>query len=208
MAIIGFEGLSLPVKTLVQARRLHVIQEVIREAEAKMRASLKALEEDLGAVRTGRATPALVEKLMVEYYGADTALNQLASISVPEARQLLVKPFDPSTLGDIEKAIITSDLGINPSNDGKQIFLNLPPLTEERRRDLVKMVSTRLEEARVSVRNIRRDAIKDMREYEEEKMVSEDDLKRGEDDMQKTTDKYVEEINAIGDRKEKEVMEV
>jgi len=185
-----------------------VIQDVLREAEGKMRSSVKALEEDLGAIRTGRATPALVEKLMVEYYGSDTPLNQLASISVPEARQLLVKPFDPSTLGDIEKAIITSDLGINPSNDGKQIFLNLPPLTEERRRDLVKVVHTRLEEARVSVRNIRRDAIKDMREFEEEKMISEDDLKRGEEDMQKATDKFIDEINELGEKKEKEVMEV
>ena len=185
-----------------------MIQDVLREAEGKMRSSVKALEEDLGAIRTGRATPALVEKLMVEYYGSDTPLNQLASISVPEARQLLVKPFDPSTLGDIEKAIITSDLGINPSNDGKQIFLNLPPLTEERRRDLVKVVHTRLEEARVSVRNIRRDAIKDMREFEEEKMISEDDLKRGEEDMQKATDKFIDEINELGEKKEKEVMEV
>ena len=185
-----------------------MIQDVLREAEGKMRASVKALEEDLGAIRTGRATPALVEKLMVEYYGTDTPLNQLASISVPEARQLLIKPFDPSTLNDIDKSIITSDLGINPSNDGKQIFLNLPPLTEERRRDLVKLVHNRLEEARVSVRNVRRDAIKDMREFEEEKMISEDDLKRGEDDMQKSTDKYVDEINEIGEKKEQEVMEV
>jgi ribosome recycling factor len=149
-----------------------------------------------------------VEKLPVEYYGTPTSLMQLASISVPEPRQLLIKPFDASSVKDIEKAILTSDLGLTPTNDGKAIRLNLPALTEDRRRDLVKVVQTRVEEARVSVRNIRRDAIKDMREFEQEKLVGEDDLIRGEKEAQELTDKYIEEINEIGETKEKEIMEV
>lgn len=173
-----------------------------------MKASISALEEDLGAIRTGRATPALVEKLSVEYYGQPTPLIQLASISVPEPRSLLIKPFDPSSLKDIERAIQSSDLGLTPGNDGKVVRLNMPPLTEDRRRELVKVVGSRLEEARVSVRNFRRDGIKDMREFEQEKLVSEDDLKRGEEEAQRMTDKYIEEINQIGERKEKEIMEV
>lgn len=185
-----------------------MIKETISEAETRMKAAVAALEEDLGAIRTGRATPGLVEKMLVEYYGAPTPLLQLASISVPEARQLLIKPFDPGTIKDIEKAIQTSELGLTPSNDGKQIRLNLPPLTEERRHELVKVVHHRLEEARISVRNSRRDTIKDLREFEEEKLISEDDLKRGEDDTQKLTDQYIEKINSIGEHKEKEILEV
>lgn len=185
-----------------------MIQDVLKEAEVKMRGAVKALEDELATIRTGRATPALVDKVQVEYYGTPTLLNQLASISVPEARQLLIKPFDPATLQDIEKAILTSDLGLNPGNDGKQIFLNLPPLTEERRRELVKVVQARVEDARISVRNVRRDAIKDLREFEEEKMIGKDDLDRGEDDVQKLTDRYIDDINSHGDHKEKEVMEV
>jgi ribosome recycling factor len=127
---------------------------------------------------------------------------------VPEPRQLLIKPFDASSLKDIEKSILTSDLGLTPNNDGKAIRLNLPPLTEDRRRDLAKVVSTRLEEARVSVRNIRRDSIKDMREFEEEKLISEDDLQRGEKEIQELIDKVVDQINEIGEAKEKEIMEV
>ncbi len=152
--------------------------------------------------------PALVEKLQVEYFGNPTPLQQLASIGVPEPRSLLIKPFDASTLKAIEKAILTSDLGLNPNNDGKVIHLNLPPLTEDRRRDLVKHMHHRLEEARIAIRNIRRDAQNDMREFEKEKLISEDDLKRGEDDLQKLTDKYVEEIAEQGKQKELEIMEV
>jgi ribosome recycling factor len=185
-----------------------VIKDAIREAELKMKASLQALEEDLARIRTGRASPALIEKLPVEYYGTPTPLQQLATISVPEPRQLLIKPFDASSLKDIEKSILTSDLGLTPNNDGKAIRLNLPPLTEDRRRDLAKVVSTRLEEARVSVRNIRRDSIKDMREFEEEKLISEDDLQRGEKEIQELIDKMVDQINEIGEAKEKEIMEV
>lgn len=185
-----------------------MIADLLKEAENNMKAALQALEDDLAAIRTGRATPALVEKLLVEYYGQPAPLMQLASISVPEPRSLLIKPFDESSLQEIEKAIQTSDLGLTPNNDGKSIRLNLPTLTEDRRKDLAKVVNNRLEDARVSVRNTRRDSIKDMRDFEQEKLVSENDLKRGEDDIQKLTDEFVEQINSIGRKKEKEIMEV
>ena len=185
-----------------------MISDVLKETKERMRAAVHSLKEDLSAIRTGRASPALVEKLSVEYYGTPTPLIQLASISVPEPRQLLIKPFDPNSVKDIERAIQTSDLGLNPNNDGKVIRLNLPPLTEERRRDLVKVVHARVEEAHVSVRNIRRDAIKDLRDFKDEKVISEDDLKRGEEDTQKLTDDIIREIDTIGQNKEKEVMEV
>jgi ribosome recycling factor len=173
-----------------------------------MRSAIQVLHDDLAAIRTGRASPALVEKLPVEYYGAPTPLQQLASIGVPEPRSLMIKPFDATTIKAIEKAILSSDLGLNPNNDGKVIHLNLPPLTEERRRDLVKRVHHRLEESRIAVRNIRRDAHNDMRDFEKEKLISEDDLERGEEDLQKLTDKYIEEITQLGKNKEAEIMEV
>jgi ribosome recycling factor len=185
-----------------------MLNDVYAEAKTRMKGAVQALEEDLAAVRTGRASPALVEKLQVEYYGVLTPLIQLASIGVPEPRSLLIRPYDSSTLKAIEKAILASDLGLTPNNDGKAIRLNLPPLTEERRRDLVKIVRNRLEEARIAVRNVRRDSIKDLREFENEKLISEDDLKRGEDELQNITDNFINEINESGDRKEVEVMEV
>lgn len=173
-----------------------------------MRSAILSLEEDLAGIRTGRATPALVEKMSVEYYGSPVPLMQMASISVPEPRQLLIKPFDPSTIKEIEKAIQASELGITPMNDGKVIRLNLPPLTEERRRELTKFVNARLEEARIAVRNVRRDSNKDLKEFEEEKLISEDDLKRGEEEIQKMTDKIIEEIGEIGKKKDQEIMEI
>jgi ribosome recycling factor len=185
-----------------------MLKDAYREAEARMKGAIQALEEDLGGIRTGRASPALVERMSVEYYGVPTPLMQLASISVPEPRSLLIRPFDASSLRTIERSILASDLGLTPNNDGKAIRLNLPPLTEERRHELVKVVGNRAEEARVAIRNIRRDSIKDLREFEQEKLISEDELKRGEDELQKLTDKFVEEINAVGERKEKEIMEV
>jgi len=185
-----------------------MLNDVYKEARERMDGSIQALEDDLAGIRTGRAHPALVEKLMVEYYGVPTPLIQLASISIPEPRSLLIRPFDASSLRDIERSIQTSDLGLTPNNDGKTIRLNLPPLTEDRRRELVKIVNHRIEEARVSVRNVRRDSIKDLREFENEKMISEDDLKRGEDEMQKITDGYIDKINQIGERKEREILEV
>lgn len=185
-----------------------MIKDILNDAETRMRGAISVLHDDLAAVRTGRASPALVEKLQVEYFGSPTPLQQLASIGVPEPRSLMIKPFDATTLKAIEKAIQTSDLGLNPNNDGKVIHLNLPPLTEERRRDLVKQMNHRLEESRIAVRNIRRDAHNDMREFEKEKLISEDELKRGEDDLQKLTDKYIEEIAEQGKKKEIEIMEV
>jgi len=185
-----------------------VIKDILKEADMRMHAAIQNLDDDLAGIRTGRATPALVEKLPIEYYGTPTPLMQLASISVPEPRGLLIKPFDPSSLKGIERAILASDLGLTPNNDGKQIRLNLPALTEERRRELVKVVHSRLEECRIAVRNVRRDLHNDMRDFEKEKLISEDDLKRGEEELQKITDHYIEEINKHGQHKEQEIMEV
>lgn len=184
------------------------IKSLLKDAETRMHGAIQSLIDDLNGIRTGRASPALVERLPIEYYGTPTPLQNLASISVPEPRTLTIKPFDASSLKDIEKAIRVSDLGLNPNSDGKVIHLNLPPLTEERRRDLVKHMHHRLEEARVAVRNVRRDLHNDIREYEKEKLITEDDLKRGEEDLQKLTDKNIEEIAKLGQNKEKEIMEV
>lgn len=185
-----------------------MIKDILTDAEHRMRSAIQVLHDDLAGIRTGRASPALVEKLSIEYYGAPTPLQQLASISVPEPRTLTIKPFDATTLKVIEKAIQTSDLGLNPNNDGKVIHLNLPPLNEQRRRDLVKTVHHRLEEARIAVRNIRRDAHNDLRDFEKEKLITEDELERGETELQKLTDRYVEEIGELGKKKEVEIMEV
>ncbi len=185
-----------------------MVQDALNETRERMTGAIKALEEDLGGIRTGRASPALVEKLQVEYYGAPTPLRQLASISIPEPRTITIRPFDAAALKGIERAIQTSDLGLNPNNDGQNIHLTLPQLTEERRRELVKVVARRLEEAKVAIRNVRRDVIRDLREFEEEKLISEDDMHRGEEEVQKLTDKFTEDIDAIGERKEKEVLEI
>ena len=144
-----------------------MLKDVYKEANARMDGAIQALEEDLAGIRTGRAHPGLVERLNVEYYGVPTPLIQLASISVPEPRSLLIRPFDESSLKAIERGILTSDLGLTPNNDGRSIRLNLPPLNEERRRDLVKLVNNRIEDARIAVRNVRRDSIKDLREFED-----------------------------------------
>ena len=185
-----------------------MIKDLLKEIESHMHKSVLSLQEDLLSVRAGRANPGLVEKLHVEYYGSPTPLQQLASISIPEARVIMIKPFDKSVLKAVEKAILASDLGLTPNNDGIAIRLNLPIPTEERRRELVKHVHHRVEEARVSVRNIRRDAMKDIKDFENEKMITEDDRKRGEDELQKLTDKIMAELDTIQSNKEKEVMEV
>lgn len=185
-----------------------MIKDLLKEIENHMHKSVLSLQEDLLSVRSGRANPGLVEKLQVEYYGSPTPLQQLASISIPEARTIMIKPFDKTVLKAIEKAILASDLGLTPNNDGVAIRLNLPVPTEERRRDLVKHVHHRVEEARISVRNIRRDAMKDIKDFENEKLITEDDRKRGEDDLQKLTDKIMAELDNIQSNKEKEVMEV
>jgi ribosome recycling factor len=184
------------------------IRDMLKDAESRMHGAIQSLSDSLATVRTGRANPALVEKLPIDYYGTPTPLMQLASISVPEPRSLMIKPFDASTIKEIEKAIRVSELGLNPNSDGKVIHLNLPPLNEERRKELVKHVHHRLEEARVAVRNIRRDVHNDMREFEKEKLITEDELRRGEEDLQKLTDRFIEDINRHGHTKEKEIMEV
>jgi ribosome recycling factor len=185
-----------------------MIKDILREAAERMQAALNALEEDLSGIRTGRASPGLVERLSVDYYGTYTPMIQLASISVPEPRQLLIRPFDPGSLKDLEKAILASDLGLTPNNDGKVIRLTIPQLTEERRRELVKVVRNRMEETKVKIRNVRRDLIRDLREFEKEGLISEDDQERGEKDLQELTDKINDKVEEIGERKEKEIMEV
>jgi ribosome recycling factor len=185
-----------------------MIDEVLEELRQRMQRSVEVLQEDLLGIRTGRASPALVEKLPVEYYGSLTLLNQMASIAVPEPRLLVIRPWDPSALSDIERAILKSDLGLTPMNDGKLIRLSIPRLTEERRRELVRVVARRVEDARVAIRNLRRDALQDLKEFEKEKMISEDDFFRGKDEVQTLTDEFIAKIDEIGKRKEEEVMEI
>jgi len=185
-----------------------MIEDVLKETGVRMKKGVDALKSDLVNIRTGRASPALVERLQVEYYGTNVPLNQLATISVPESRLLVIRPFDPSSLPQIEKAILKSELGLTPANDGKVIRLTIPRLTEERRLELVKVVQGRVEEARVSIRNCRRDGLQDMRDLEKEKLITEDDFYRGKDRMQELTDKKIEEIDGIGESKEQQIMEV
>lgn len=185
-----------------------MINEVLEDLRERMQKSVEVLQDDLLSIRTGRASPALVDKLQVEYYGSLTPLNQLASVAAPEPRLLVIRPWDPASLPDIERSILKSDLGLTPMNDGKLIRLSIPRLTEERRRELVKVVSRRVEDARVAVRNLRRDALQDLKEFEKEKMISEDEFYRGKDEVQQLTDEFIEAIDEIGKRKEEEVMEI
>jgi len=184
------------------------VQTSLGEATDKMQKAVGHLKEDLASIRTGRAAPALLNRITVEYYGAPVPLNQLASINVPEPRLLQIAPFDKNAMGAIEKAIQSSDLGITPSNDGNVIRLAFPPLTEERRKELVKSVHHRAEEARVAVRNVRRHSKEELERLERESTISEDDLKRAERELQKLTDQYVAEIDEIQRHKEQELMEV
>ncbi len=183
-------------------------KEVLHEIEVRMRGAIAALENDLASIRTGRASPALVERVLVDYYGTATPLNQLATISAPEPQLLTVRPFDPNSISAIEKGILAANLGFTPNNDGKLIRVPIPPLTEERRQEMVKLVSTRIEEAKVAVRNIRRDGQDFLREMEKEGEISKDEFHRAKDDLQKLTDHYNEKIEETGERKEKEIMEV
>jgi ribosome recycling factor len=185
-----------------------MINDVLRDAEAKMKKSVEALRHHLTTIRTGRASPPLGEQLPVEAYGSPMPLNQLAGITTPDAKMILIQPYDASLLKTIEKAIQNSELGINPSNDGRVIRLVLPPLTEERRRDLTKQVRSRVEESRVAVRNIRRDALDEVRKLEHDKQISENDQRRAQEKLQELTDKHIRELEQIGQAKEAEVMEV
>jgi ribosome recycling factor len=184
------------------------IKDVLKDAEDRMKHTVSVLEEDLRGMRTGRASSGLVEKLAVDYYGTATPLFQLATISIPEPQLIAIRPFDKTSLKAIEKAILASELGLTPNNDGTIIRLNIPPLTQQRRVELQKLVNRRVEEARVSVRNVRRSAIDDLREFEKEKLISEDESEEGQEEMQKLTDKYVHAVEDVGKRKEAEIMEV
>jgi len=185
-----------------------MINDIINETKGKMKSTLHVFEEDLQGIRGGRASTSLVDRLIVEYYGQDTELRQLATISTPEAMQILIRPFDKSALKAIEKAIQQSDLRINPNTDGDVIRLNMPPLTRERRQDLVKFLHKRMEEARVAIRNIRRSANDDLKEFEKEKLISEDELERGEAEVQKLTDQYVKKVDETLGDKEKDIKQV
>lgn len=185
-----------------------MVRELLQDAEERMHGAVTSLDGDLATFRTGRASPKLIERLSVEIYGTEMPLNQMAVISVPEPQQLAIRPYDSGTLSAIERAIMKSDLGIMPNNDGKIIRLNIPRLTEERRRDLSRLVGRRVEEAKVAVRNVRRDVLNDLREFKNEKLISEDELYRGQDDLQDLTDKYIKQIDDVGHRKEAEIMEV
>lgn len=184
-----------------------MIKDLLRDVEDRMRKTVEVLEDDLRTIRTGRASPALVERVMVEYYGTPTPLKQLAVIGAPEPQLLTIRPYDPGSLADIERAILKSELGLTPSNDGKIIRLPIPRLTEERRRELAKMVRQRVEDGKVALRNIRRETVDDLREFEKEKLIPEDDFYRGKDDVQDLTDRYTKQMDEISDRKQREVTE-
>jgi len=185
-----------------------VIEDILDETRERMGKAINILHTDLMTIRTGRASPALVERLTVDYHGIPTPLMQIASISVPEAQTLQIRPYTPADIVAIERAIAMSDIGLTPNNDGKQIHLAIPPLTEERRRDLTKQVARRAEEARVAIRNIRRDAIKDMRSFQNEGLITEDDLHSGQDRAQEVTDSFVAKVDEIARDKETEIMTI
>lgn len=185
-----------------------MLADVYQETEERMEKAMNVMVQELNSIRTGRANPSLVELLPIEYYGTQTALQELAGISVPESRSLLIRPYDPSSLKNIEKAILKSDLGLTPNNDGENIRLVLPTPTEDRRRELVKVVGIKAEEARIAIRNIRRDGIRNLRDFEDEGMITEDDLHRGEEKVQEITDNYTNKIEEVCERKESEIMEV
>jgi ribosome recycling factor len=182
--------------------------ETISGADHRMARAVEAMERDFQAFRTGRASTALVERLTVDYYGTQTPLNQLAGISVPESHQIVIQPWDRAVLGAIEKAIQKSDIGLMPNVDGTVVRLNIPPLTEERRRDLVKVVHKRMEEARVEIRNLRRDAADELKKEERDGSVGSDDARRQLEQLQRTTDRWIGEVDRVGTTKEQEVMEV
>jgi ribosome recycling factor len=185
-----------------------VSTEILADADQKRARAVEAMERDFQGIRTGRASTALVERITVDYYGTQTPLNQLAGISVPEPHQIVIQPWDRGVLGSIEKAIIKSDIGLTPNVDGTVVRLNIPPLTEERRRDLVKVVHKRMEEARVEIRNIRRDANDHLKREERDGHIGTDDVHRQADTLQKTTDRHIAEVERRGSTKEQEVLEV
>jgi len=185
-----------------------MIEEVLSDASSRMGKTIESLKKDLATVRTGRATPALVDSIKVDYYGAPTPLKQIATISVPEARLLVIQPWDNSTIGEIKKAIQRSELGLNPSSDGNLVRLSVPPLSDERRRDLVKVVHKKTEDGRVALRNVRRDALEMLRDLEKEKEISQDEQKRAQERLQEITDKFIAEAGQAAEAKEAELLEI
>jgi ribosome recycling factor len=185
-----------------------MIKDVMDDAEVRMGKAIDALRRDLATIRTGRASPTLVERLPVDYYGSSTPLNQLAGISVPDPRMLVIQPWDRSSMAAIEKAIMKSELGLNPTNDGQVVRIAIPPLTEERRRQLVKLVHGHVEEGKIALRNIRRDAMTHVKELLAEKMIGEDDERRAEQQVDEMTKRYVNDADRVGKAKEQEVLEV
>jgi len=188
--------------------RIEMVSEILQGIEGKMQASVRVFREDLATVRTGHATPALVEHIKVEYAGVPTPLNQIAGISVPGARLLVIQPWDRGSLQSIEKAILKSDLGLNPSSDGNVIRINIPPLTEERRQELIKVVRKRVEEGRIAIRNLRHEAMNKLKESEKNKDISQDEHKRTLNQLQKLTDSFIADSDRIGRDKEAVLMEV
>lgn len=183
-------------------------KDVLKNMTEKMENAISVLQRNLATVRAGRANPSLLDSVLVEYYGTQTPLNQLASIGVPEARLLVITPFDKTIINDIEKAIQKADLGLTPSNDGNVIRISIPPLTEERRKELTKVVGKFAEESRVHVRNIRRDANEQLKNMEKEGLITEDELRKNQDNVQKETDRFIKQIDEIAKNKEAEIMEV
>lgn len=181
---------------------------VLQEVERKMGRSREALQRELAALRTGRATPSLIENVAVDYYGSPTPLKQLASISAPDARAILVQPWDKQSLREIEKSLMRSDLGFNPSNDGNIITVPIPPLNQERRQELVRLLKRKIEEGKVSVRNVRRDGLETLRKLERDKAISQDQNRRSQEQLQKTTDAHIKDIDQVAAAKEAEIMQV
>ncbi len=185
-----------------------MVKDLLKRTEDTMKATIEATKKEFNTVRTGRANPALLDRVFVDYYGTPTPLSQVATVTSPEARLIVIQPWVKQTLGDIERAILKSDLGLNPTNDGSVIRINFPPLTEERRKELVKVVKKQAEDMRIAVRNIRRDANDSLRKMEKEEHIPEDAIKRALDDVQALTDKYIAIIDELLQEKEKEIMEV
>ncbi|MBP2077686.1 ribosome recycling factor [Oceanobacillus polygoni] len=183
-------------------------QIILKQMKEKMEQAVQAFSKNLASVRAGRANPSLLDSIYVDYYGASTPLNQLANVGAPEARLLTITPYDKTALADIERAIQIADLGLSPSNDGNMIRISIPPLTEERRKDLVKVVGKYAEESRVQIRNIRRDTNENLKKLEKNGEITEDDLRGLQDDVQKSTDDHIKQIDQLAKNKEKEIMEV
>ena len=181
---------------------------ILSDTDERMTKSIDALKRELSTLRTGRATPSLVDNIHVDYYGTSTPLNQLASVSAPDAQAIIIQPWDKGSIQDIEKSLSTSDLGFNPSNDGNQITVPIPPLTQERRLEMVRLLKKKIEDGKVSVRNVRRDSVERLRKLEKEKSISQDDSRRGQDQIQKSTDSYTKLIDDISKAKEDEITQV